>query len=126
MQAQEAIRRRGGDTHHQYHANDQHQRGIPQTTLEPLRYAARGTTFAYLLLFSIQRGGMADDDAQKVGAARSPSLQFVGLRHWKPRGRCGGNAILGTTAGTYTFTVTGTGSPSVTPIPTATFSLTVN
>jgi hypothetical protein len=32
----------------------------------------------------------------------------------------------GTTPGTYTFTVTGTGSPSISPIPTTTFNLTVN
>jgi hypothetical protein len=35
-----------------------------------------------------------------------------------------GNA--GTTAGNYVFTVTGTGNPSVTPVPTTTFTLTVN
>jgi hypothetical protein len=33
---------------------------------------------------------------------------------------------LGTTAGSYTFTVTGAGSPSVTPAPTTTFTVTIN
>jgi len=33
---------------------------------------------------------------------------------------------LGTTAGSYTFTVTGTGSPSVTPAPTTAFTVTIN
>jgi subtilase family serine protease len=37
----------------------------------------------------------------------------------------GGGGTSGTTAGQYTFTVTGTGSPSVTPPPTATFTVNV-
>jgi hypothetical protein len=43
---------------------------------------------------------------------------------------CGGKSSSsgnsGTTAGNYTFTVTGAGSPSVTPAPTTTFTLTIN
>jgi len=38
----------------------------------------------------------------------------------------GGSSSPGTTAGAYTFTVTGTGNPPLAPIPTATFTLTVN
>lgn len=43
-----------------------------------------------------------------------------------PGGSSPGQKNPGTTAGTYTLTVTGTGSPSVTPIPTTIFTLTVN
>jgi subtilase family serine protease len=38
----------------------------------------------------------------------------------------GGGGISGTTLGTYTFTVRGTGIPSVSPVPTTTFTVTVN
>jgi hypothetical protein len=38
----------------------------------------------------------------------------------------GGGGNPGTTPGTYTFTVTATGNPAVTPVPTATFTVTVN
>jgi hypothetical protein len=38
----------------------------------------------------------------------------------------GGGGISGTTLGSYTFTVTGTGSPAVSPIPSTTFTVTVN
>jgi hypothetical protein len=37
-----------------------------------------------------------------------------------------GEGSHGTIAGSYTFTVTGNGTPSVSPMPTTTFTLTVN
>jgi len=38
----------------------------------------------------------------------------------------GGGSNPGTASGSYVFTVTGNGSPSVTPAPTTTFTVTVN
>ena len=85
-----------------------------------------GVFFALLVMFGVPKRRRAFRSVLGIFAIALVLSGISACGGSGGSGGGGGGGTPGTTAGNYTFTLTGTGNPTVTPVPTTTFTVKVN